>query len=194
MLILLILAAVLCYIFGMGVPAVIAYIMVSIFVAPALVEFGVPLLAAHLFIFYMALTAFITPPVAVSAFVAAGIAGANSMRVALNSIKLAVIIYIVPFMFIYDQALIFQGSPFAIASAMVTGIIGATLVAWAIGGYHVLGKANWIHRILFAASGVLLIFPGWSTNFIGIAVGGMTLAWSAGKLPRIGSLGRSDKP
>ena len=106
---LLLLTMVASLILGMGVPPVAAYIVLAILVVPALIKMGVYPLAAHLFVFYFATIAGITPPMAPDAFVAAGISGAPMMKTALTACRLAVVIFVVPYMFVYNKALLLVG-------------------------------------------------------------------------------------
>ena len=124
---LLVCAAVASLILGMGMPSVAAYSLVAILVAPSLVEFGIPAMAAHLFVFYFSVISNITPPVAVSCFAAAPLAGANPTKVGTTAFRLAIAAYIVPFVFCFQPTLIMIGSAGAI-------IMDAILCAYAIFG------------------------------------------------------------
>ena len=106
----LVFTAVMCIIIGMGLPTLAAYVVLATLGVPALTQLGAPLLASHLFVFYCAIISAITPPVCLSAFVGAGIAGANPLKVGFTSMGLAPFIYFIPFMFVFNNGLLFQGS------------------------------------------------------------------------------------
>lgn len=100
--------ALMCVILGMGLPTLAAYIVLAALGVPALVQLGAPLVAAHLFVFYFAILSAITPPVCLSAYVGAGIAGANPLKVGVTSMTLAPFIYVLPFMFVFWPGLLFN--------------------------------------------------------------------------------------
>ncbi|MEE8477596.1 MAG: TRAP transporter fused permease subunit, partial [Gemmatimonadales bacterium] len=122
-------------ILGMGLPTTAAYIVLAALGAPALTELGVPLLGAHLFIFYFGCLSNVTPPVALAAYAAAGLAGSRAMQTAVTALGLASAGFIVPFLFIYDPTLILVGSPLAIAVSTVAVGFGLTAAAAAMIGY-----------------------------------------------------------
>jgi len=159
---------------GMGLPTTAAYVVLAALGAPALVELGVPLLAAHLFIFYFGALSNVTPPVSLAAFAAAGIAGSPPMKTAVTGLGLAAAGFLVPFSFVYGPGLLLVGSPVGIALGIVTGLAGVTALAAAVVGYlrKPLGA---FERMLLAAAAVALIFPGLVTGGLGLVV----LAWSA---------------
>lgn len=155
MFLLLFLAALVCLILGMGMPSLPAYIMTVLFVAPALAKgFNVLPLATHLFVFYFACISFITPPVAIGAYVAAGIAQGNPLRTALIATRLGIVAYIVPFVFVYDPALLLRGPVPQVLLSIVAAVAGVTCIAWGIGGYQK-DKLHWLLRILYAIGGIL---------------------------------------
>jgi TRAP transporter 4TM/12TM fusion protein len=154
---------------GMGLPTTAAYVVLAALGAPALVELGVPLLAAHLFIFYFGCISNVTPPVSLAAYAAAGIAGAPPMKTAMTSVLVAAAGFLVPFMFVYGPPLLLIGSPFEIALAFVTAMAGVTALAAAGIGYGRRGFAIW-ERLLLLSAAVTLIFPGVVTDLYGAAV------------------------
>jgi TRAP transporter 4TM/12TM fusion protein len=123
------LTAVISIVLGMGMPTAAIYVVLSVVLAPALVQMGVAPMAAHLFIFYFGLLSFLTPPVAIASFVAAGLAGSNMWTTAWEGMKLAAVAYLLPFLWCYNQALLLQGSPRAIALVILTSLIAVLLVA-----------------------------------------------------------------
>ena len=154
-------------ILGMGVPPVAAYIVLSILVVPALIKLGVYPLAAHLFVFYFATIAGITPPMAPDAFVAAGIADAPMMRTSFTACRLALVIFIVPYMFVYNNALLLIGSPGQIIQVCFTSFFGVLALACAAQNY-LGGRLSIPLRLLFIGGGCL-IYPGLYSDILGMA-------------------------
>lgn len=169
LLLLLGLTAIACYVLGMGMSSIAIYVILAIMVAPALVKMGVPLEAAHLFVIYWGNVAFITPPVCVAAYVAASIANASPMRTGWQAVRLAIVTFIVPFIFVYEPALIMIGEPAQIALATITSIGGVIVLAAGLEGYF-FQPANWLERSALLIGGLLLVFPGWVTDLIGIGL------------------------
>jgi TRAP transporter 4TM/12TM fusion protein len=166
---LLVLTAIACFILSMGMSSIPIYITLAILVAPALIEVGVNVMGAHLFIIYWGVVAFITPPVAIAAFVASGIAGADPMKIAWQACRLGIISFVVPFFFIFNPVLLMIGSPGEIILATVASIVGTVVLAAAIEGY-LLVPVGWIGRILLGVGGILLIHPAWITDLFGIVL------------------------
>ncbi|MBI9083114.1 MAG: TRAP transporter permease [Desulfobacterales bacterium] len=167
--VLLLLTMVASIILGMGVPPVAAYIVLAILVVPALIRLGVYPLAAHLFVFYFATIAGITPPMAPDAFVAAGIAGAPMMRTAFTACRLALVIFIIPYMFVYNNALLLVGSLDQILQVCVTAFFGVLALACAAQNY-LGGPLTLLTRLIMFVGAGCLIFPGWKTDLIGLAI------------------------
>jgi TRAP-type uncharacterized transport system fused permease subunit len=155
---LLILAAVVSIILGMGLPTIGVYVMLAVLVAPALVKVGVPPLAAHLFILYFGMMSLITPPVAPAAFVAAAIAQAPSMATAWTAMRFGWASYIVPFLFVYAPAILMQGSVIDIVTVTISSIFGIWLVCAAMVGF-VTRVLSLQKRVLFALAGIMLLSP-----------------------------------
>ncbi|MFH0914243.1 MAG: TRAP transporter permease [Chloroflexota bacterium] len=185
MLVLLLLTGVGSFVMGMGMAGIPAYIMTVVFVGPALVKMGVLPLAAHLFVFYWVTSHFFTPPVGTAFYVAAGIAGAPPMKTGVISMKLGILAYIVPFIFVYQPALMLMGTPTQIALVLAASLAGVTLIAWGATGYG-LGRVSWLERLLFLGAGLLLLMPGWTNNLTGLVLGSLVLAWQQRRrlLPR----------
>lgn len=156
-------------ILGMGVPPVAAYIVLAILVVPALIKLNVYPLAAHLFVFYFATIAGITPPMAPDAFVAAGISGAPMMRTAFTACRLAMVIFIVPYMFVYNNALLLVGGVGQIVQVCVTAFLGVLALAYAAQNY-LAGPLPVSWRLLLFLGSGLLIYPGWGTDLAGAAL------------------------
>jgi TRAP transporter 4TM/12TM fusion protein len=161
-------------ILGMGLPTTAKYIILSTLAAPAIHKMGVPMLAAHLFILYYGVIADITPPVALAAYAGAGIARANAMRTGFTALGLALAGFIVPFMFAYNQALLFQAELWRVALATTTAILGVIALAACVQNYYI-SKLNVIERVLFGITAFALIKPGLVTDIFGIAVLGGVL-------------------
>ncbi len=156
-------------ILGMGVPPVAAYIVLAILVVPALTKLGVYPLAAHMYVFYFACIAGITPPMAPDAFVAAGIADAPMMKTAFTACRLALVIFIIPYMFVYNNALLLIGTPGQIFLVSITAFFGVMALASAAQNY-LGGKLTLIVQILLFIGGGCLIYPGWPTDVAGFII------------------------
>ncbi|RLB05154.1 MAG: C4-dicarboxylate ABC transporter permease [Deltaproteobacteria bacterium] len=169
LLFLLVLAMIATIIMGMGVPPVAAYIVLAILVVPALIKMGVYPLAAHLFVFYFAVIAGITPPMAPDAFVASGIADSPMMKTALTACRLALVIFILPYIFVYNNALLLVGSYGEIVWVMVTAILGVFALASALQGY-MKRTIPIAFRGLLLLSALGLIMPGFKTDLVGLGL------------------------
>lgn len=166
---LLILTMVASIILGMGVPPVAAYIVLAILVVPALIKMGVYPLAAHLFVFYFATIAGITPPMAPDAFVAAGIAEAPMMKTSFTACRLAIVIFIIPYLFVYNNALLLVGSVGQIIQVCITAFFGVFALASAAQNY-LGGKLPFFFRVALFLGGLFLIIPGWETDLAGLVM------------------------
>ena len=159
-----------CMILGMGLPSIPAYIITSTIAAPALVRLGVIPLAAHLFCFYFAMFANITPPVALASFAAAGISGANPMKTGIVSVKLALAGFIVPYMFIYNnQLLLINTNIIQGIQVTITACVGVFLISSSVEGY-LYRKLSILMRIFMMAGAFLLINSSTLTDLVGIGV------------------------
>ena len=161
-------------ILGMGMPTTPAYIMQAALLVPAIIKLGVEPMAAHMFAFYFSCLSAVTPPVALAVYAAASIGGAGLWKAGLQSVKFAAAGFIVPFFFIYNPSLLFDGPWTEILRAVVTGSIGVIALAAAMESYF-LRPATWFERILFLAAAFLLIDPGFVTDVIGLGVLGLGL-------------------
>ncbi len=175
-LIILALTAIVELVLGLPLPTTAVYVLVALTLAPAIVKLGISPLAAHLFVFYYAMLSLITPPIATTAFAGAAIAGANMMRTGWECMRLAFIAYLIPFVFVFDPLLLFQGPLHLIALAIITASIGTLAVGVSMVGYFV-RPVGWIKRVVFAVGGIgLLIPPGgaiaysWTVNGVGGAL------------------------
>ena len=158
LILLLVLAAVVSIILGMGLPTIGVYVMLAVLVAPALVKVGVPPLAAHLFILYFGMMSLITPPVAPAAYVAAAIAQAPSMATGWTAMRFGWSSYIVPFLFVYSPAILMQGSIVDVFAVTITSIFGIWLICAAMAGFLTRVLPPGV-RLAFAAAGIMLLSP-----------------------------------
>jgi TRAP transporter 4TM/12TM fusion protein len=164
-LLLLIMGAITSFIFGMGMTVTACYIFLAIVLAPPLVKAGLDPLAVHLFVMYWGMVSFITPPVALATFAAAPLAGVSAMRIGVQSIRLGTAIYIVPFCFVLNPALLLKGDISTVALSVSFAFAGIVVLGAALQGY-VLGigriptnAVGWIARALMIAGGLLLAVP-----------------------------------
>jgi len=156
-------------ILGMGVPPVAAYIILAILVVPALIRMGVYPLAAHLFVFYFGTIAGITPPMAPDAFVAAGIADSPMMKTALTACRLAIVIFILPYIFVYNNALLMIGNFWQIIWVSLTALLGVFALAAAVQNF-MSKKLPFLLRIVLFGTSFSLIVPGLKTDLLGIVL------------------------
>ncbi len=161
-------------ILGMGMPTVAAYAMAATVAVPALVQLGADRLAAHMFVFYFACISSYTPPVALSAYAAATLAGANVWKVGVYAVKLGVAGLVVPYIFVYSPTLLGRGALPEIALAVVTASVGVLSLSAAVQGWLVECAFPWERVLLFGAS-LFLINPGLVTDLAGAAIVGVVL-------------------
>ena len=154
---------------GMGLPTTAAYLILATVVAPALVKLGVPVLTAHFFVFYYGCISTITPPVALAAYVAGGIAGADINRVGWTAAAYAITSFVLPFAIVFAPALTMQGTLIENGVAVVTSFAGIGAVAVAVIGCmsRPLGP---VMRVAAGAAGACLLFQGWLTAALGVVL------------------------
>ena len=159
-----------CIVLGMGVPTTATYCIMAATCAPILTRMGVPILAAHFFVFYFGIVADITPPVALAAYAGSAIAKSNPMRTAINATKLAIAAFIIPYVFCFSPAmLLIETNAAEVAIIAVTSLVGIFGVAAALEGY-LFTNMGIIDRILLIAGGLMMIVPGTMTDIIGLAL------------------------
>ena len=168
--ILLVLTMVVSLILGMGVPTTAAYLMLALLVVPALKQMNVLPLAAHLFIFYFGIISNVTPPVALAAYAAAGVARCNPTRTGVFAFKLSLSGFILPFMFVYNPVLLMQGGALEIIQSLITALLGIYSLSAALEKFVFKWNINRAERLVLLASALLLIIPGTITDLIGFAV------------------------
>ena len=160
-----------CIVLGMGVPTTANYIIMATTCAPILATgMGMDLMAAHMFCFYFGIVADITPPVALAAYAGSAIAKAPPMKTAVNATKLAIAAFLVPYIFAFNNAMLFINTkPLDVISVVISSTLGMLLIAIGMVGYF-LRDTNMLVRLGCVAGGLLLVYPGTVTDLIGLAV------------------------
>ena len=165
--ILLIMGALTSFILGIGMTVTAAYLFLAVTLAPALTGSGLDKVAVHLFMLYWGMISFITPPVAIGAFAAASVAGANGIRTGVEAMKLGSVIYFIPFFFVLNPALIGRGSIYDILIVFFSAVIGIIFISSSLQGYLIgIGDLKiskyleWPIRIMLGLSGILMALPG----------------------------------
>ena len=155
---------------GMGVPTTANYVITSTIAAPALVQMGVPILAAHMFVFYFGIIADVTPPVALAAYAGAGISGGNPLKTGVHASKLAVAAFIIPYIFVLSPVILMvDATPFALVTATLTALVGMIAVSSALCGF-LADDCKLYERVLLIMAGLLMIKPGSTTDMIGLVL------------------------
>jgi len=172
----LILAAGVTLILGMGVPTTAAYLLAAAVIAPSLKMMGFEPIAIHMFIFYYAILSAFTPPVCAAVYVAAGIAQADWLRTAWISMRLALVKYIIPFIFIYNTSLLFLGSPETILFSFVTAAIGVAMIGSATMGY-LMGPLNPFMGLAVLIGSTMCMIPGWKSDAAGFGILALVYAY-----------------
>ena len=176
------LTMIVCLILGMGIPTIPNYIITSAIAAPALLKLGVPLIVSHMFVFYFGIMADLTPPVALAAFAAASIAKGPPMKIGWKATHIAIAGFVIPYMAVYDPALMLQSTPgatlaiaapYVIAKAIIAiGLWGGTAI-----GYFLRGPLSWFERAFaFAAASLLVAAAPW-TDQVGFIASALFVAW-----------------
>lgn len=185
---LLLMGALTSFIFGMGMTVTACYIFLAVVLAPALVQAGLNELAVHLFILYWGMVSFITPPVALGAFAAASMAGANAFQTGFEAMKLGGVIYVVPFFFVINPALIGQGSAPEVIYVLISALIGIWFISASFQGYvSFVGPLNGsmasaVMRLLLFCAGLLIAAPtggGSGLSPVAVTLGGLALSLPA---------------
>ena len=166
----LILTMLCCIVLGMGVPTTANYCIMAATCAPILTRMGVPAVAAHFFVLYFGIVAYLTPPVALAAYAGAAIAQSNPMKTALTATKLAIAAFIVPYVFALNPAMLFINTTAGeVILICITSFIGIFSIAAALEGWLLAGMP-WYQRLIIAAGGLLLIYPGLLTDSVGLVL------------------------
>jgi TRAP-type uncharacterized transport system fused permease subunit len=174
----LILAAVVTIILGLGMPTPSAYILAAVLVGPALTKVGLPLLESHMFLLYYAILSALTPPIAVAALAAAAIAEEDPFIIAFDAVRLAAVGFFMPFVFLWNPAILGAGTGVEIAMACIGGVIGATAIAvsfeW-LGKGHT-GLIRWPLRAVLLVGAAAAVAPNMLVAALGI-LGTGALSW-----------------
>jgi len=162
-------------ILGMGMPTTAAYAVAASVIAPGLIQLGIDPLTAHFFIFYFAVMSAITPPVALAAYAGAAIARSDPMRTSVESFKIGMAAFVVPFMFFYSAPMLMQGEWHENLHAFLTAALGIYLLASSIQGWF-FGRINWIIRGLVLGAALAMIGGGLQSDIIGLSVAALIFA------------------
>jgi TRAP-type uncharacterized transport system fused permease subunit len=177
--IILLISMVACYLLGMVGMALIPYIVLAVTAIPAIaVATGVPPLAIHLFVIFFLMSGGITPPVCVIAFTAAALAGARPMKTGYTAMRLAIVLYFVPWVFVYNPALILEGPITETIYLFALCMVGIFFVASGLEGYLLrVGRLEMWARPLFMIGGFMIAFPGWMTTIVGFVIAAVVIAF-----------------
>ncbi|MCP1198284.1 TRAP transporter fused permease subunit [Notoacmeibacter sp. MSK16QG-6] len=160
--------AVTSFVLGMGMTVTACYIFLSILLAPALVQAGLNPIASHLFILYWGMLSYITPPVALAAITAANVAGSKPMQTGFNAMRLGMPLFILPFIFVYDPALIMHGTWLEIIERVAITLVAIWAITSAFEGWiYKVGRIGVLSRLAFGIGGILIIFPELTTSLVG---------------------------
>lgn len=167
----LLLTMVCCIILGMGVPTTANYCIMASTCAPILIQLGFPTVAAHFFVFYFGIVADITPPVALAAYAGSAIAKGNPMKTGVNATKLAIAAFVVPFIFAYSPAMLFEGGVhwWQVVQISLSALVGLFGIAAALNG-HLFRHIPIVLRFVMVAGGLSMMIPGTLTDVIGLVV------------------------
>lgn len=156
-------------ILGMGVPTTAQYIITSTLAAPALFQMGIPLMSAHLFCLYFGVLADVTPPVALATYAAAGISGSNAIKTGFTALATASAGFLVPYMFVYNPHLLFQGNILQIGLSFLTALMAVIGLSAAVQGYYI-APLTLPERAALLLTPFLLIVPNTSTDLLSLAI------------------------
>jgi len=178
-------------ILGMGSPTTANYVITSTIAAPAIILLGVPDLSAHLFVFYFGIIADITPPVALAAFAAAGVSGGEPIRTGIQSAKLAIAAFIIPYMFVLSpQLLMIDTTVSELIWVLITAFSGMIAIGAGLIGYW-MRPLHWVERIPAIGTGIMLIYPEGYTDIVGLvlfaALIGLQFVWKSNAEKQVAS-------
>jgi TRAP transporter 4TM/12TM fusion protein len=160
---------------GMGVPTTANYVITSTIASPALVQMGIPVLAAHMFVFYFGIIADVTPPVALAAYAGAAISGGNALKTGVNASKLAIAAFIIPYIFVLSPViLMIDATPLALVQTLITAMVGMIALSSSLIG-HLVTDMNMLERVVLFGGGLLMIIPGAVTDLGGLAIFGLSI-------------------
>ena len=168
-----------CMLLGMALPTVAAYLVgVTLFV-PTLRQLGISPLVANMFVFYYGIMAQITPPVCVASYTAAGIADADAMKTGLRGMLFALVGFLAPFVFVYNPAILLQGTVVEIIIGGAQMLIGTYFLALAVSGFLKTELPAWM-RVAFFVVAICFIDPNWVTTLVGLVAGAALIALNIG--------------
>lgn len=169
----LMLTMIMCIILGMGVPTTANYVIMASMVAPILMRsLSLPVLAAHMFVFYFGIVADITPPVALAAYAGSAIAKSNPLKTGVTATRLAITAFIVPYIFAFSPEMLIIGSDkpwYEIVLLVITALCGIYIISAGMEGY-MFKHMSWLERILALVGGLCMVIPGIATDAIGLAL------------------------
>ncbi len=174
---LLFLGAITSFVLGIGMTVTACYVFLAVVLVPALVKMGLDPMACHLFVLFCGNLSYITPPVALGSISAATIAGSRPMATAFQSVKLGSALFILPFLFVINPALILEGSAVEVIVAVCAVSIGCVFIAVAFEGWlFFIGRINSLQRGLLFTAGILIINPNWKLCLVGLVIGLFTIS------------------
>ena len=167
-----------CIVLGMGVPTTANYCIMASTCAPILIQLGFPLVAAHFFVFYFGIVADITPPVALAAYAGSAIAKSDPMKTGINATKLAIAAFIVPYIFAYSPALLFENISgwWEVAQICISALLGIFAIAASLNGF-LYKKIHPVLRIVLAVGGLGMMIPGTLTDAVGLVLVAAVIAY-----------------
>ncbi len=180
LLLLLLIGGLICIVLGMGMPTTGVYVLLAALVAPALIEAGIDKLPAHMFILYFGMMSMITPPIALAAFAAASLSGADPMRTGFAAMRMGWVAYVIPFLFVLSPTLLMVGEPWKIALNVFSAAFGVFMGSIAVVGFFA-RPLGFVSRVLLAVCAFAAVFPdtaigaGGLVDLAGIAVGAALL-------------------
>ena len=154
---------------GMGLPTAASYLILAAIGAPALVQMGAPKMGAHLFIFYFAIISNITPPVCLASYTAAGLAGAKPQKTAFEAVRISIVLYVIPYIFVYQPAIILQAPVLDILIAVPTYILGVITAAAAMQN-HLIERNKMYERVMILLACFGLLYPSRIFSLFGLAI------------------------
>lgn len=190
--IMLILAAIAAFIMGMGMHAVVIYIILAVTLAPSLIIAGVPDVAAHFFVFLTSMLSLITPPVALAVFAAVAISGGSIMKTGFHATRLGIVLFILPFWFVYRPSILMLGTPLEIIISVLTAITAIVALSAGTMGYG-LSRLKWPERAILIIGALLLIAPQPWSDIAGFSLIGLMAIWHIFSTRRQKSLERQAK-
>ena len=175
-LLVLLMTMIVCLILGMGLPTTANYVVTATVAAPILINnFDVPVIAAHMFVFFFGILADVTPPVCLAAYAGSGIAGSNPLRTGVTALRLAIAGFLIPFVFVLEPSLLLAGTVSELIPALITVILGMVAIAAGLAGY-LFGNASRIERTLLIIGGVLMVYPSIPISIVGLLLAAVVIA------------------